>query len=46
MSPHALGLHPGKHPCCLSRGVAAQSDDLSGPFVSEGSRAGRLGITT
>ncbi len=44
MSSHGLGLDPGIHPCCMHRGVAAQCDDLLGPYVTEGSQAGRLGM--
>lgn len=44
MSSHGLGLDPGIHPCCMYRGVAAQRDDLWGPYVTGGSWAGRPGI--
>lgn len=44
MSYHGLGLDPGIHPCCMYRGVAAQRDDLCGPYGTGGPRAGRPGI--
>lgn len=39
MSSQALTLVPGTHLCCMYRGVA-QRDELLGPYVSEGLRAG------